>query len=97
MDFWYFVHILILVCILSIPLWPLNYLKYGVYIPLFITTLWLLFGGCPLTTLHENSSNSFIHHLFNKYISHVSVNFVDNLSTFLLIFITVIGFVRLSK
>ena len=53
MDILFCIHLLLIVILLSIPFWNRNYLKYGVYIPLIITILWLFFGGCPLTQIQD--------------------------------------------
>lgn len=35
----------------SIPFWHKSYLKYGLYLPLILSIIWIIFNGCPLTKI----------------------------------------------
>ena len=64
MDALFILHILLTTTLLSIPFWSVKYLQYGVYIPLIISIIWLLFNGCPLTKIQNIESESFVKELF---------------------------------
>ena len=97
MDTLYAIHLFIFLLILTVPFWPIKYLRYGVYIPFILSILWLVCQGCPLT--HKQTGlkgNSFTTDLYSKIIPSISVSTADNLNTFTLFLITVIGFHRLK-
>jgi hypothetical protein len=95
MDILFIIHLLLTTTLLSIPFWPLNYLKYGVYIPLIISIIWLLFNGCPLTNIQDIESENFTQELLKPFIPNITTKHTEHFNTFLLLFITVIGFYRL--
>jgi len=96
MDFLYIIHLLLSLTLLTIPFWPLNYLKYGVYIPLFISTIWIIFDGCPLTKIQTNlDSDNFTKEIFRFIMPNISTKYTEHINTFLLLLVTVIGFNRL--
>lgn len=86
----YALHVLVLLWILSIPFWPVKYLKYGVYVPLAITFMWLVFGACPLTDA-DPELDHFTHHLVSNFVDGVSVETVDNALIFIMVLITFLG------
>jgi hypothetical protein len=95
MDILFIIHLLLTTTLLSIPFWPLDYLKYGVYIPLIISIIWLFFNGCPLTNIQDIDSDSFTQELLKPFIPNITTKHTEHFNTFLLLFITVIGFYRL--
>ena len=96
MDFLYILHLLLSLTLLTIPFWPLDYLQYGVYIPLIIATIWILFNGCPLTKIQTNlNSDNFTKEIFKYFIPSISTKYTEHINTFLLLLVTVIGFNRL--
>jgi uncharacterized membrane protein YkvI len=97
MDFIFAIHLLLQVILLSIPLWSLNYLKYGVYIPLLISTIWLFFNGCPLTKVQSIESNSFTFELLKNVFPDITTQYVDHIIIFAFLLITVVSFHRLCK
>jgi len=40
---------------MSIPFWKLKYLKYGIYAPIVLAIIWILFDECPLTRIQEET------------------------------------------
>lgn len=86
----YVLHVVILFWIISIPLWPIKYLQYGVYIPTIITLLWLLTGACPLTDA-DPALDHFTHHFVSNFIDGVQVETVDNALIFTMVLVTLLG------
>ena len=96
MDTLYIIHILLTLTLFTIPFWPINYLKYGVYIPLLISTIWLMFNGCPLTKFQTNlDSDNFTKEILKYFIPSISTKYTEHINTFILILVTVISFTRL--
>ena len=97
MDWLNALHNLFFGLIASIPFWPIAYLKFGVYVPLTISTVWVMFNGCPLTQAQTNlSSNSFTKEVYKHCIPNISVKYAEHINTFALLLITVVGFYRLQ-
>ena len=92
------VHIFLVFVFLSIPTWPIYILRYGVYIPLCLAFLWLVCDGCPLSASHTHLINeqSFSQSLYTYIYPSVTKSQSDHMNCFLLILITVIGFVRIQ-
>lgn len=86
----YALHVVILLGIISIPLWPIKYLQYGIYIPLIITLLWLTTGACPLTDA-DPALEHFTHHFVSNFIDGVTVETVDNALIFVMVTVTFLG------
>jgi hypothetical protein len=98
MDSAFLLHLSVPVLLVSIPFWPIPYLRYGVYIPLIISIVWVLFNGCPATKYHMNSSDdSFTRKLYSYVIPNITKKDASHLNTFVLILITVLGFRRLMR
>ena len=96
-DILFVTHLLLQFIVLSIPFWSLTYLKYGVYIPLIISFLWLIFNGCPMTKMQSIGSNSFTYENMKLIFPDITKEYVDHILVFIFIFITVVGFRRLCK
>jgi hypothetical protein len=97
MDILFIGHLLLTFILLSIPFWDYTYLKYGVYIPLMISIIWLFFGECPITKMQELKSETFTLELLKPFIPNIKLQDTENINTFLLILITVTGFYRLDQ
>lgn len=90
-------HFLIFGFIVSIPFWPIAYLRYGVYVPIVISIIWVTFNGCPLTKVQTNlSSNSFTTEVYKYCMPNISIKDAKHINTFALLLITIIGFHRLK-
>ena len=96
MDTLFILHILLTVTLLSIPFWSVDYLQYGVYIPLIISIIWILFNGCPLTAIQNIKSESFIQEILKPIVPNITTKQTEHLNTFILLLITVIGFHRIK-
>jgi hypothetical protein len=97
MDLLFWVHILLTFTLLTIPFWPIQYLEYGVYIPFILSIMWIIFGGCPFTRLHKIDSSSFSQDVLSFFIPKPSEKLTEHVNTFILLAVTVAGFVRLYK
>lgn len=97
MDIIFWIHLLLTISLLSIPFWPYNYLEYGVYIPLLLSIIWILYGGCPFTRFHEIESSSFSQDLLQFFIPDASIKLTEHVNTFILLAVTVAGFYRLNN
>jgi hypothetical protein len=97
MDWLNALHFLIFGFIVSIPFWPIAYLRYGVYVPIVISIIWVAFHGCPLTKAQTNlSSNSFTKEVYKHFMPDISVKHAERINTLALLLITIIGFHRLK-
>ena len=96
MDPLFILHILLTVTLLSIPFWSVDYLQYGVYIPLIISIIWLLFNGCPLTAIQNIKSESFVQEILKPIVPNITTKQTEHINTFILLLITVIGFHRIK-
>lgn len=97
MDAVYALHVVISLLLLTIPFWPYRYLRYGVYLPLVISTVWILFNGCPLThTQTDLQGQTFTRH-FLRALTHCNVTEQEagHILTFVYVLITVVGFQRM--
>lgn len=97
MDIFFIGHLLLTFILLSIPFWGYDYLKYGVYIPVTISIVWLFFGGCPLTQIQDIENETFTLELLKPILPNIKLKDTEHLNTFLLLLITVTGFNRLNQ
>jgi len=98
MDWLNALHYLIFGFIVSIPFWPIAYLRYGVYVPIVISFMWAICNGCPLTKAQTNlSSNSFTLQVYQPFMPNISVEHAEHINTFAMLLITVVGFHRLQR
>ena len=97
MDTLFALHLLIFGLIMSIPSWPIAYLKYGVYVPIILSTIWVVCNGCPLTKYQPNlSTNSFTREVYSYFMPNITVKTAEHINTVALILITILGFRRLK-
>jgi hypothetical protein len=97
MDLVYIIHLCILFIIISIPIWPISYLKWGVYIPIIIAAGWLLFDGCPITKTQTNlKGDTFMQHLYKFINPSITSRQTHHINCFVLLLITIIGFHRIA-
>jgi hypothetical protein len=97
MDILFWVHVFLTLSLITIPFWPIKYLEYGVYIPLLLSIIWIIFNGCPFSILHKVDSSSFSQDILRFFIPKASDKLTEHVNTFLLIFITFSGFYRLQN
>lgn len=90
-------HLAFLFFIVSIPFWPKKYLKYGVYIPLILTSIWVLFDGCPLTRFHYGLNDEvFAQVLMKPIFPDIDKVQTTRITYWILILITVVSFLKLQ-
>jgi hypothetical protein len=99
MDQLYILHIFIAILILSIVFWPYRYLKYGVYIPFGIATVWLVFDGCPITNAqHGLKDNSFTLDLAERVTGYkFTMREISHALLCLFLLITIVGLKRIHS
>ena len=59
------IHLIIVLVIVLIPFYPLNILKYAIYVPMILASIWLFFGNCPLTIATKNNGHG--HSIFRYF------------------------------
>ena len=96
MDLLYILHVTFIVFFLSIPFWKLKYLKYGVYAPIILASIWIIFDGCPLTKIQEDLNDEYFSKvLLQNFIPDITRESTARASYYILLLVTVIGFIRL--
>ena len=53
----YYLHFIVPIFIISIPFYPVKYLKYLILFPLVLYITWISFNGCPWTKLHATNDD----------------------------------------
>ena len=96
MDSIFILHLLFIIFFLSVPFWPIKYLRYGVFTPIILATIWIVFDGCPLTHIQRDLNDEYFSRVLLRYfIPNISNESTVRLSYYILILVTVIGFMRL--
>jgi hypothetical protein len=96
MDILFLIHLLFIIYFLSIPFWPIRYLQYGVYAPILLATIWIIFNGCPLTHVQRELNDEYFSRVLLKHIfPNISNESTVRVSYYLLLLVTVLGFKRL--
>jgi hypothetical protein len=82
--------------ILSIPLWNKKYLRWGIFIPIFISGSWVIFDGCVITNRQTNlRGDTFVRNLLSRFSKTIMNQQADHIIFFIFMLVTVIGFMRL--
>ena len=98
MDILFILHFTFIIFFLSIPIWPIKYLRYGVYSPILLATIWIIFKGCPLTHVQQNLNDEYFSRVLLKYIyPDISDETTVRISYYILLLVTVIGFYRICE
>lgn len=96
MDLLYALHLLFVVFFLSIPFWSKSYLIYGLYAPILLSTIWIIFDGCPLTRVQYNLNDEYFSRvLLEKFIPNVTKETASRVSYYILLAVTLIAAIRL--
>jgi len=95
-DLVWMLHLTFILFFMSIPFWPLKYLRFGVFVPLLLATVWILFDGCPLTQIQRDLNDEY----FSKVLLKVFIPDITNEATarasyYILLLVVTIGMVRL--
>ena len=73
MNLLYYIHFLLPLSVLLLPLLPVKYLKYIFWYPMIYFVVWYIFDGCPITHLTpiddvNTNSEHFLLPIFKEYI-----------------------------
>jgi len=91
-------HLILNLLVLSIPFWPREWLKFGIWIPFALAVTWLLFDGCPLSHAQEDlQGQAFTHELLQRVWPSLTESRFDQLSTVVLVGITLAAGLRLAS
>ena len=88
-DIGFFLHILIPLGFILMPLLPLKYLKYTIFLPSLLYIIWIICDGCPLTHVTQGKNEQFIEGILEKFIPSISKK-TDLIIGFILTFILAI-------
>lgn len=95
-DILFWLHLLFLIFFLSIPFWPIRYLRWGVYFPVILATIWIIFDGCPLTRIQYNLNDEYFSRILLQYINpNITKEATARFSYYILLVVTIIGMNRL--
>jgi hypothetical protein len=96
MDLVFVLHLFFIIFFLSIPFWKIKYLRYGVYAPITLATIWIIFNGCPLTQIQKDLNDEYFSRVLLKvFYSDISDQTTVRISYYILLLVTMIGFIRL--
>jgi hypothetical protein len=96
MDLVFMLHLFFIIFFLSIPFWKIKYLRYGVYAPITLATIWIIFNGCPLTQIQKDLNDEYFSRVLLKvFYSDISDQTTVRISYYILLLVTMIGFIRL--
>ena len=96
MDILYWLHVVFVVFFLSIPLWSKKYLRFGIYAPIWLATIWILFDGCPLTKVQYNLNDEYFSRvLLERIVPKVTKESASRFSYYILLLVTLVGCIRL--
>lgn len=96
MDTLYILHLTFIIFFLSIPFWNLKYLRFGVFAPLVLATIWIIFKGCPLTQIQEDLNDEYFSKvLLQHFIPDITRETTARFSYYILLVVTVVGMIRL--
>jgi hypothetical protein len=90
-------HLAFVLCVLSFPFWPVKYARYGIFIPFGISLIWLFFGCCPVTLLHENEGETMTLRLYRMIMPNISQETTDHLNTAIMVGITLLGHYKICN
>ena len=89
-------HLFFIIFFLSIPFWKIKYLRYGVYAPITLATIWIIFNGCSLTQIQKDLNDEYFSRVLLKvFYSDISDQTTVRISYYILLLVTMIGFIRL--
>lgn len=94
----YIIHLIILLGIISVPVWPLKLLKFGVFIPFGISLIWLIFDGCPISFMQDEleGKSIFTYDVLKRIMPNITEKQTENFLTAYLIFATLVSSYRLK-
>lgn len=98
MDAVFILHLIFILFFLSIPFWKLKYLRYGIYTPILLATIWIIFDGCPLTQIQKDLNDEYFSRvLLRVFYPNISDESTVRISYYILLLVTIISYIRLCK
>ena len=82
-DVGYYIHSLIPIGFILMPLLPLKYLKYAIFFPPLIYLVWIVCDGCPLTHATQGNDKKFIEGILEQVAPSIA-NKTDQIIGFIL-------------
>lgn len=96
MDALFILHLTFILFFLSIPFWKLKYLRYGIYTPIILATIWIIFNGCPLTLIQKDLNDEYFSRvLLRIFYPDISNESTVRISYYILLLVTIISYIRL--
>lgn len=89
------IHLCIVLFILSIPLWPTEYIRIGIYLPLAISLSWILFDGCIFRLLTDK--DKFVGRMLGIFGIEIDDKDAYRLGTAGLLLVTLLSGMRLDR
>ena len=97
-NLFFYLHILMIIIIFSIPFFPIKYLQYLIFLPTMLYITWNLFDGCPWTKLHSKKEDEhFTLYLLKEYFPKITKEQVEYRIGLCLNFVLLISFYKLLK
>lgn len=96
-NLFYYLHILLCLIVLSIPIWNKSYLKIAIFIPFFISLIWIFFDGCPVSKLHNMNDETFTKSIYMNIIPTISEKQNHYINTNILLGITILTCFRIIE
>ena len=89
MKYFYFIHFLIPISVILLPILPVKYLKYIFWYPIIYPLIWYIFDGCPITQhtpVDEVNTDpeNFLLPIFRKYIKDITLDQCNYLVSFVI-------------
>lgn len=98
MDLVWLLHLTFILFFLSIPFWPLRVLRFGVFMPLVLSTIWILFDGCPLTQIQRDLNDEYFSKVLLRYLfPNITNESAARASYYILILVVTVGMIRLCR
>jgi hypothetical protein len=88
-DIGFYLHFLIPIGFILMPLLPVKHLKYAIFFPPLIYLIWIVCDGCPLTQATQGADEKFIEGMIVK-VSPALAGKTDQIIGFILTFVLAI-------
>jgi hypothetical protein len=96
MDAIFILHLIFILFFLSIPFWNITYLRYGIFAPILLASIWIIFNGCPLTQIQKDLNDEYFSRvLLRIFYPDISNETTVRISYYILLLVTIISYVRL--
>lgn len=97
-DSVFILHLVFIIFFLSIPFWDIKYLKYGAYFPLILATVWIIFNGCPLTSIQAGLNDEYFSQILLKpFFPNITKEQTTRVTYYILLVVAYASLYRLYK